>query len=845
MEVTDITLFKPDTSEHYNLSLKDNTSSFSKQADFIANISSCTYFSFENDKFNTVPAEIGKIEKLRTLHIKLPEIESLPKEIFTNSIEYLTIEADIIHKLPDELWNQKIDSLKIITKELKTLPAPAGYIAPDFRTIHLEIGNLTAIPKVLFNSSAYGINIISKSRLNLSGIENINNLLMSINIYADNIESVSSINECKALTRLNLRSVKSTNMETVNLPETITDLVIHSPETNLPDLSKLVNLASISIHGIKGNLNNGIGSCKELKSLAIADSEIIIDDELAKCQNLNRINIFRSIDTFPMAIMQLANLEYLRLNDNRFKSLPNDWSGLKNLKELDINNNPIEIVSFEFLSQLPALKTISFGPNAIKNRYVFLSKKKIPLQAYQLNKFGIKANQAEVPAVGAALAKAKLSEEVKHEFLDHFWENGELHNLAISDNQHLVQALQINYTPLKNELTKYLNKFIEEHSGKDSISDKSIIHIAGKPFEKLAKLKEMIDKTGASFSAALSSKVTHIVIARKPDNADIFNSSKFKYLHEAELIELAEKTEPKFLHQQAEQGNDAVLDNVSAMLNSPEPANVQIGLQMMKTGGIPEKLLDSVLMIAKSDADAKNRKEAKAMLNQSAPASWRLLIDDKQLFKNLNSKVREQEISNKLKTIEKNAGINNAGILSLALFKRHRKGLRFLITKAKLSSDLKKKTYEAILTDGCLDYAAGLAYKNWKDKDPSEMILTPQKIKHPFPAELPKWFDFEDVNFHNSKFDAIPKDIAIFSKAKRIDFSCNFLSKLPAYFAKLDQLEEIDFSYNCFEEFPEVLLKIPSLKKIDLRNCLKKGEPTKLTISNEIREQMPDCNILI
>ncbi|MCE3296776.1 MAG: leucine-rich repeat-containing protein [Crocinitomicaceae bacterium] len=77
------------------------------------------------------------------------------------------------------------------------------------------------------------------------------------------------------------------------------------------------------------------------------------------------------------------------------------------------------------------------------------------------------------------------------------------------------------------------------------------------------------------------------------------------------------------------------------------------------------------------------------------------------------------------------------------------------------------------------------------------------------------------ISFHKMKLEALPEDLAKFTRLKKLDISSNKLKTLPAFLAEFQDLEEIDFSKNKFTDFPEVLFQLQNLRKLSFnRNVI-------------------------
>ena len=70
------------------------------------------------------------------------------------------------------------------------------------------------------------------------------------------------------------------------------------------------------------------------------------------------------------------------------------------------------------------------------------------------------------------------------------------------------------------------------------------------------------------------------------------------------------------------------------------------------------------------------------------------------------------------------------------------------------------------------------------------------------------------ISFSKMKLEALPEELAKFTRLKKLDISANKLKTLPAFIASFRDLEEIDFSKNKFTDFPEPVLELKKLRKL-------------------------------
>ena len=333
-------------------------------------------------------------------------------------------------------------------------------------------------------------------------------------------------------------------------------------------------------------------------------------------------------------------------------------------------------------------------------------------------------------------------------------------------------------------------------------------------------------------------------MVKKPTHEGSF-SEHIKYITEKDLFALEDSQ--KFINVQVDQGNTSIVNKVNAFLLNEEPVNVLLGLKMISTGGMNPRFYRSLLVLAKANPDAKVRKEAKKLLTTHGPNVWNPLLENKLLFKSLNYSGKEQDINKKLFKLSQEVGFSLTCELSIGLFERYGKGLRFMVTREKYPEKYKLLLYDLLCPLNHFDLAAGMGFKNWKDKDPKDIILNTHKVKLPIHEAILVHKTVKSMSLHNTKLTAIPKSLSKFKDLKILDLSCNNIAKIPGYFGQLEQIEELDLSMNVFEEFPAQLMRMKQLRKIDFRHNRIKGfmgEPSPLMIPEAASIALPHCEIL-
>ena len=335
------------------------------------------------------------------------------------------------------------------------------------------------------------------------------------------------------------------------------------------------------------------------------------------------------------------------------------------------------------------------------------------------------------------------------------------------------------------------------------------------------------------------------MICKKPKNHTVLQSLKFKVISETCIYDLFKQKSPGFIEEAAIKGDTTITNNLADLLQSNDPQNIAIGLEMLKTGGVPAVLIDTLLIVFKTCKDSKIRGEAKKLLLKNAASDLLPLINDTQRFTSILTQ-KAQEINLKLEKVAKNSSPELAADLSILFQKHLKKGLRYVLYHFHKPSEIRTRALLSLMDDGHFNFHEGLGFTNWKKRDNlDDVTIYKLETKNKFPVDIVDHTTVTSANFHNCKFTTISIGIGNFKDVKKLDLSYNLAKKLPNSFQKLKQLEHLDLQMNSFEKFPEVLLKLPKLKFIDFRRNTIQHVLSPIKITDGIKLALSNCEILV
>ncbi len=561
---------------------------------------------------------------------------------------------------------------------------------------------------------------------------------------------------------------------------------------------------------------------------------------------------------FPEYIFKFKGVENLQMFIDANMEIPADWSSFDKLRELRINGKEKVFDDLSFIHSLPKLKSLFMSEHYIQSPYQLISKKQIPILSRpkfathtgyedRINDYKLFALPLEsVLSIGAALGKSKIEQVDKERYFRIISKVKKLKDLPGFSTNDLLTLMNVSHIDLRTILQKQLQEISSREKNIKSLGTKSQLYIAGTPGRKKTEIKEKLEILKIPLATKFSDQVTHVLIGKNPRKYEELKDKKFKIISESDLYERFKSDAPGFIEAAVDSGELDINNNLLPLLESADSGSILVGLEMLKNGGVPDELIDTVLVIYKSCPDAKTRGVAKKLLDQHAPKEYLPIIADAQRFTSLSGKVKAQEINKKLEKLARTTSRAAAAKLSLLFHKRYKKGLRYILYHFHEPCSERTAALRAMMEDTHLNYRAGLGFKDWRDKDLESVIFYSMRTAAKFPADIVDHVPLiETADFHNCKFTSLPANFGDLKDLKKIDLSFNFLGSIPKSVQKMKQLTHLNLQMNNFKTFPSTLKAMPQLQVLDLRYNRLKNDPHPLEISEEIKVALPNCEILV
>lgn len=463
--------------------------------------------------------------------------------------------------------------------------------------------------------------------------------------------------------------------EKEEIPEEILELTniieidIQNPYWQTPSslpkiICKMTWLKQLSISGfLWDTLPEELANLKNLEEFSFAPSAYTKRKTLSELNNrwifsafpkLKRLsipNLFK--EGFPLEISKLKDLEELTITNNFIKELPNEIAQLKKLRYLEISTNKFDVFP-PVIGKLKQLETLSLSLPMLKTFPVEL------LNLPKLKQDGI------VIATGASATLDKSPVR----FFNSVWRA--IHQYKFSKEQSLFL-----FDCARNERTDFADATTEQllillHSRVKVFEQAALTEIerrtalqplqlpakgetlwvVGKTTETQKYWAEKLQNFDIQLVKTPDAKTKHALLAVA--SGWITAQLQGKTLWTEKLLKkYIDQIEKPFLIQPQNSETDDYIKNVRQLLQSADFNNIELALEMIKSGGLPQAILTDFFALLKirdlkitATQKSNLRKKIFALLQQYAEPSvivafqrrydvMSSYIDNETLYKNL------------------------------------------------------------------------------------------------------------------------------------------------------------------------------------------------------------------
>jgi Leucine-rich repeat (LRR) protein len=811
-------------------------------------------FRDENCTIEQIQAVLGKCgDSLREVSINSPNLSRFPENLERLiNLQYLSFVTKVSLDIDNIEHCTGLQSLYLESEDL-TCSTEKSFPFKNLQSIGLNCYSLRNIPKCILTENLHTLSVNSMKLESFSG--ELTTLLKGLNNLSINapIRHLGSLQHCDNLCYLSLHGTLLQNLDGVSdFPDSLISLLLESNSllNGKIEIGHLKKLETLQFYASNTEfIPTGTGNCKQLKQLVLSNVSFL-PDEIQECSSLISLKVDGgTINTLPVWIVNMTQLKGISINNTRLKNIPNDWGKMTSLEGLSLYSNRIEDLLFVY--SIPNLKYVHAYNNPIKDKLFMLEGTKI-FPGYCSEWFRFQAlEEKDISSFMSALGKSGLSREDKEWFFYQFNEKSKMSIPTDWDSFRFFQGLTVPYKLLNEKINKKLLETQLNRQSLHSFKAGSICYLSGSFTEKKSVIKEKLSTLGIKISNDLNVHTTHIIIGKKPkDVIEFVKDKEVDFLLEQQLYQAIKNIgdEEKFLVQEERAGEDQMVEGVKQLLGSSDINSVIIGLEMLKSGGIPDGINDELLLLCKTYDDAKIRSEAKKILEIRGIAEWVGVLKDKQTFTNIKS-MKEKEVRDKLQKMAVTVSKNQVFKFAMLLFKYHQKGIPFVLANFPIDSLQRKEALIALTDRSNFNFHRGVGYHNWKNQKPEEIILSSVNTGIKFPSDFPHPELITSINMHNCKFDTLSKSIEIFENVEELDLSVNNLKSIPLNLAKLTKLKVLNLSSNRLTGFPMAVESLPELRLLDLRfnsaSAFKSGDVSAIEIPQSFLEKNSKCEVLI
>ncbi len=453
-------------------------------------------------------------------------------------------------------------------------------------------------------------------------------------------------------------------------------------------LGKLSSLRELIIDKNKlREIPDVIGNCYRLSKLSAGENNLSqISPAVGKCGELNQLQLSKNkLKTLPDSLKNCLTLQLLDLSRNKFEQLPEVVLELKWLSKFFLNHNALSEIDFKdrvgWLSFLdlshnniasvrnlpPSLKTLHLVNNKL-TEFPEAVKNCINLRRLQLNQnkisqipkdFGPMADTLEIWGMEKNPAKASPEQLLPMTAMEGFSglmnSKQQLAVLAIlkACRQNLIPAsekflflrllldgkpegqrlplsslipfLNVNYPSVTQKIRKYLYLRFGISLARKRLNKGHQLAIVGETNFDLPVLRERLESQGVKLVEKGYTEASHVLLGWGPMEWSGDPQGKVIFLSEKRLcLELWRLEEAHLLRNP----DPEVLRSVEDLLHSKEKVNIQLGLELLKTGGVNNHLMNYLignwLRLLK---DPELSDEFLRIIKLNSEDDWKFLLD--------------------------------------------------------------------------------------------------------------------------------------------------------------------------------------------------------------------------
>ncbi len=618
-----------------------------------------------------------------------------------------------------------------------------------------------------------------------------------------------------------------------------------------PSIGGLKRLKYLHLTGQKlAALPETIGGLESLVTLDLTSAKLkTLPPEIGQLRQLQHLDLSRNeVEALPPEIGRLESLRTLVAHNNRLKSLPETIGELTELESLDLHKNQLTQLPDAF-AKLTKLRFLSLQGNKLTDLPPSMRRLE-SLEQLQLASNKIKGMPEVVfhlrlqDATGLPGPRArKLKDRLKlirgcHQANLDVEAIKRVYDLYLGkdvDREVTFEALKV--PQFGDEVLAEIFTWPESGLKDHPLRKGSVITFEGKSSMKKTEAKSKLEEIGLGYSPKIKKGVTHVVLGRSPKDVKGLAQGKHAFISEQELVSFLETFEERFLLEE-EAAQEGAVGNVEELLRSEDDASVALGLEVLESGGVPDEVMTELFIIAKLSPKKKLKAKARRLIDLHGSQGVRAAVKDRR--KLLSDAHKAEKLTEEaLNAYGRSYPSLDWVRVAYELIRLRGRGFRFLYDRTKPGHPLRDRALRGLLKNGVIDFGGAFMGYTPHYRNAYAYYFPPA-----FPIEVVEWPGVVELRLQGCAFGQLPPEIGQMTGLRRLDLASNQLTDLPEALADLTGLEDLNLSDNQLKEVPEVLARLTSLQRLNIRNNRRGTEDVPLTAPPELREALPNCQIL-
>jgi Leucine-rich repeat (LRR) protein len=545
--------------------------------------------NFWKNKLKHIPGFLAELPLLRELDLRDNPLETIPGVIFRlKNLQMLDLRNTGLKELPEAIGDlSALRELNLHRNAISKIPARIGRLR-ELRLLDISRNRITRLPKAVGDCARLekldaGGNLLRALPESIGQLQQLRHLIVNDN----RLKSLPpAIGECKML-----RTLEAGSNKLDSIPETI---------------GNLQWMASLRLDG--NNLNDlppGMLRCRQLQTLDLGYNDfsklpgfltqlpnlttlVVPGNDLERlpgaCESLTRLVISRNrLRELDDSILHSLKLQHLDISNNAVRRLPAGMQRLQRLHTLNASGNPFEEFP-EVLLFLDRLEMLAGVINYEQKKRFFL------------------------------FMKACRNKEVEAFYRVPLFRllNGDEKALDALGWKGWMQALTFPMEVLKYAARDWLLTQKSLPPEVRPLGRGASIALAGETWFDWKEVTPTLHAQGVGLRHSIDRQTTHVLLGNNPVLPAEEPEQPLVFMIERDLTAFLDKAEKRYLV--VEQDPEKIM-RVRQLLHHSEEGKVELAIQLLRGGGVPQALLTDLLIAWKQARSHRISRELRKLLD--------------------------------------------------------------------------------------------------------------------------------------------------------------------------------------------------------------------------------------